>query len=152
MVRYHLVKSGVVENTVVWDAAPPPNAYPGFTVIDGAIGGPGWTWDGTTLSSPIVVTPAPATITRLQLVLGLAASGLITEAEADAMAEGSGVPAAISAAIQALPSAQRLEARIRFKAMTEVERVNPLIDAIGFVAAGKSPAEMDDYFRTWSQL
>jgi hypothetical protein len=67
MPKYHLIKSGVVENTVEWAAAPPAETYPGYTVIEATNGGPGWTWDGTTLSSPASPpSPVPERITNAQ--------------------------------------------------------------------------------------
>lgn len=152
MPKFHLIKSGVVENTVLWDATPPGGAYPGFTVIDGSTGGPGWTWNGTTLSPPASpVLPVPAEISRLQLASGLYELGAITATEAEDMAAGPGIPAAIAAIIASLPIEQQVPTRIRFKGMTRAERTNPLVAAVA-VVFGKTSAEMDDLWRGWSTL
>lgn len=56
MPRYHRIKDGVVVNTE--RAASLPSAE-GFTFIQSNIGGPGWLWDGNTLSAPPAPPPAP---------------------------------------------------------------------------------------------
>jgi hypothetical protein len=104
------------------------------------------------VAPPAAPAPAPATITKLQLTLGLVAAGLITPTEGEAMASGIGIPANINTAISTLPIAAQTEARIRFKGMTQVDRANPLIDAVGMIAAEKTPAQMDQHFIAWSVL
>lgn len=152
MPKYHLIKSGVVENTVVWDVTPPGDAYPGFTVIEANSGGPGWTWNGTTLSPPAAPpVPVPAQITRLQLILGLTMAGLIPAAEGEAAAAGTAIPALIAGVFNTLPPDQAIGARIRWNAMTVCERANPLVAAVA-AASGKTSAEMDAYFIAWSAL
>jgi hypothetical protein len=152
MARFHLVKGGVVANTVLWDAAPPAGAYPDHLVIDGAIGAIGWLWDGSALAPPPPApAPVPASISRLQLILGMAAAGLITPAEAVAAAAGTAIPAVVEAVFASLPEAEATAARIRWHAMTEVERANPLVAAVAMIHE-KTPAQMDQYFREWSQL
>jgi hypothetical protein len=151
MPRYHLIKSGVVENTVEWAAVPPADAYPGYTVVEASTGGPGWTWDGTTLSSPPRNIPVPAQISRLQLILGLTMAGLIPAAEGEAAAAGTAIPALITMVFNTLPPDQAIGARIRWNAMTVCERANPLVAAVA-TASGKTSAEMDQYFRDWSAL
>lgn len=67
MPKYHLIKSGVVENTVEWAAEPPDETYPGYTVIEATTGGPGWAWNGTTLSPPAAPPlPVPQEVTNAQ--------------------------------------------------------------------------------------
>jgi hypothetical protein len=67
MPKYHLIKSGVVENTVEWAAEPPAETYPGYTVIEATTGGPGWSWNGSTLSPPAApAMPVPREITNAQ--------------------------------------------------------------------------------------
>lgn len=95
--------------------------------------------------------PVPASISRLQLILGMTAAGLITPAEGVAAAAGTAIPAVVEAVFASLPATEATAARIRWSAMTEVERANPLVAAVA-TAAGKSPADMDQYFRDWSLL
>jgi hypothetical protein len=152
MPKFHLIKSGVVENTVLWDAMPPPGTYPGYSVIESTAGGPGWIWNGQDLASPPMPTlPVPAQITRLQLLLGLTAAGLITAAEGEDAAAGTQIPGLITAVFNTMPTDQAVAARIRWNAMTVCERSSPLVAAVA-AASGKTPREMDDLFRTWSLL
>jgi hypothetical protein len=154
MARFHLVKDGVVTNTVVWDSPPPPSAYPEFDVVQGESGGIGWLWDGVALQPPPPApppVPVPASITRLQLILGMTFAGLITAEEGENAANGTAIPAVVKAVFDSLPVEAGVEARIRWAAMKEAERGNPLVAAVAS-AAGKSAAEMDQYFRDWSQL
>jgi hypothetical protein len=74
--------------------------------------------------------PVPETVSRRQLLIALAAAGLITEAEALAAARTGEVPAAIDAVFAALPKEQALAARITWATMTVVERDHPLIQAV----------------------
>ncbi len=115
----------VVGNAVIEDWTPPPPAPP-----------------------PV---PVPASITRLQLILGMTIAGLITAEEGENAASGSAIPAVVAAAFAGLPSDVATLARIRWAAMTLVERGNPLVAAVAS-AAGKSAAEMDQYFRDWGAL
>ena len=55
----HIIKNGVVVNTIVATVAEAQAAYPDATCVDATAGGIGWTWDGTTLAAPIVVPPEP---------------------------------------------------------------------------------------------
>lgn len=104
-------------------------------------------------SPPAAPAPAPApdSISRLQLLLGMISAGLITPAEGVAAAAGAAIPAAVEAVFGSLPASEATSARIRWSAMTEVERANPLVAAVA-MAAGKSPADIDQYFRDWSLL
>lgn len=152
MARYHLIRNGVVENTVVWDGTPPEGTYTGFTVIPATEGEIGWTWDGSELSEPTPPpAPVPAEITRLQLLLGLKQSGFITSEEALAAAQGIGVPAAIDDIFNGLSEAAELTARITFATMTRVLRYDALLGIVQW-NADLTDAEMDDLFRTWSTL
>ncbi len=105
---------------------------------------------GLTAENALIV---PAEITRLQLAMGMAAAGLITAAEAESFAGGNALPAAIVAAINAIPADQRPAARIKIAGMSRVERVNPLLSIIMAQATPSvSEAEMDAYFIAWSQI
>jgi hypothetical protein len=52
--RAHIIRDGVVQNTVVAaDIAAAQALYPDALVIEATTGGPGWFWDGTTLTPPV---------------------------------------------------------------------------------------------------
>ena len=51
----HIVKNGVVVNTIVATVAEAQSAYADATCIEASTGGIGWLWDGQTLTPP----PAP---------------------------------------------------------------------------------------------
>lgn len=88
--------------------------------------------------------PAPLmpTITRRQMLLALAAAGLITGAEALAAATTGAVPASIDAVFAGLPDADALAARITWATMSIAERAHPLIAAL--IAASLATAEQVD--------
>lgn len=95
--------------------------------------------------------PVPAVISRRQMLLALAAGGIITPAEALAAATVGTAPAAIDAVFARLPPSDALAARITFATMSEVERAHPLIGAM--IGAGLVAAEQaDDLFRLAATL
>lgn len=134
----------------------PKAAMPGWTFIEtpapADINPFLYRWTGSQLQRRSPPPPAPpSSISRLQLILGMTSAGLITPAEGVSAAAGSAIPAVVEAVFASLPAAEATSARIRWSAMTEVERANPLVAAVA-AAAGKSPSEMDDFFRDWSRL
>ena len=156
MARYQLIKAGVVQNTIEWsnDLLKAQEAYPDYSVVANEAAAPGWLWNGTSFSPPPPPPlPVPDKITRLQLILGMTSAGLITPAEGVAAAAGNAIPAVVEAVFASLPASQATAARIRWNAMTTVERASPLVAA---VAAGATPpktlAQMDQYFRDWSLI
>lgn len=105
----------------------------------------GWYWDGEEFDPPPVVPVAPvvpATVSRRQMLLALAAGAVITPAEALAAAITGAVPATIDAVFGALSEGDALAARITWATMAVVERAHPLIDAM--IAAGVVTAEQAD--------
>jgi hypothetical protein len=100
-------------------------------------------WDGAAFlplaNEPV---PVPRVITRRQLLIALAASGVVSAEEALAAAQTGAVPAAIAGIFDLLPAGQALAARITWATMTEVYREDPLIAAI--VAAGVATREQVD--------
>jgi len=117
-------------------------------VPDGSAVAEGWGWDGAAfapLVAEVVVPVVPASITRSELLLGLAGAGLITDEEALAAATTGVVPAAVDEVFDKLPAAQALAARIKWAAMVVAEREHPLIGAL--IDAGlATPAEVDALF------
>jgi hypothetical protein len=95
--------------------------------------------------------PVPNVISRRQLLIALAAAGLIDTGEAIAAAKTGEVPVLINAFFSTLPPAQQTAARITWATMTRVERNDPLIQAL--IANGVATSEqVDDLFRTAAQL
>jgi hypothetical protein len=78
-------------------------------------------------------------------------AGLITAEEGVAAAKGTAIPAVVEAVFASLPAAEAVAARIRWSAMTIVERANPLVAAVATIHE-KTEAQMDAYFRDWSKL
>lgn len=142
MIAHELDNDGVVINTIVVDSLP----IPGRNLIEATEGGIGWHWDGETLTPPASPPlPVPQSLTYRQFILGLLEISFITEQEAvDAAARV--IPAAIDAIFDTLPSSDATKARVTFKTMVTIERVNPLVSSIG-TAIGKTEEELNDFFR-----
>lgn len=96
--------------------------------------------------------PVPESVTRRQMLIGLATAGFITTAEAIAAAQSGAVPAAVQAVFDALPTqADKDAAAITWAAMSVAERGNALVAALA-AAQGLSSAQVDDLFRAWAIL
>ena len=108
-------------------------------------------WVGDALVGRIAELGALGPITRRQLLLGLAAEGLITPNEALSAAQTGAVPAAVEAVFIALPTDQQLGARITWASMSQAERTNPLV-AMMAAAQGINSADLDALWRQWTQL
>lgn len=93
----------------------------------------------------------PRSITRRQLLLGLAGAGLITPEEALAAATSGAVPAAIDAVFAQLPPAEALGARITWATMSVAERDHPLIGAVA-AEIDLDEAALDALFLAAAQL
>lgn len=90
--------------------------------------------------------PVPASLSRAQFFIMLAASGLATPAEALAGARTGAIPPALEPLFAALPEPAQTTARILFATANEFERRHPLMTAA--VAAGLiTDAALDDHFR-----
>jgi hypothetical protein len=98
-----------------------------------------------------LVPRVPPAITRRQLLLGLQADDVITDAEALAAAQTGAVPAAIESVFANLPATEATAARITWATMSVAERAHPLIAAI-IDANLASAAQIDDAFRRWAAL
>ena len=97
--------------------------------------------------------PPPAPIPNLsfaQLMIGLVSEGWITTAEGEAWLTGT-LPAPVLALIATLPLAQQFAAKARALRPTIVERTDPLVSALG-AAQGKTPEQLDDFFRTYAAI
>jgi hypothetical protein len=95
--------------------------------------------------------PVPNVISRRQLLIALAAAGLIDTGEAIAAAKTGEVPVLIDAFFSTLPPAQQTAARITWATMTQVERHHPLVQAV--IDAQLATAEqVDALFTAAAQL
>lgn len=94
---------------------------------------------------------ASATMSPRQLFIGLLAEGFITEAEAIDAARTGAVPAAVEAVIATLGATDQAAARITWARMGVVERTDPLVGMLA-LAAGQTDAQIDAFFKTYSEL
>lgn len=83
-----------------------------------------------------------------QLLIGLVTEGWITEADGDAWLVGT-LPAPVLVLITSLPADQQFAAKARAIRLSEVMRADPLVVALG-AAQGKTPEDLDQFFRTYS--
>lgn len=97
-----------------------------------------------------VEEPVPQSITFAQLVIGLVAEGWITQAEGEAWLVGT-LPAAVEAVINSLPLNHQFIARARATRPSEVLRSDPLVATLA-AAQGKTPAQLDEFFRMYSLI
>jgi hypothetical protein len=96
---------------------------------------------------PVII---PASITRRQCALQLLADGLVTEAEAVAMAATATPPAYVNTLFAGLSAMDRTRALIDFAA-NAYDRANPLIVGM-MTAVGKTPADADAFFVAAAKL
>lgn len=145
-----------------WVASPAPSAairagYPADTVETPPRPSQTHVWEAGAWVEGAPVEPDPAALrprmrmSRRQLLIGLADMGWITEVEAVAAAGTGAVPAAVEAAITALDPEQQLRARITWAAMSEAQRLDPLV-ALLAAAQGVGDAEVDAFFTTYSSI
>ncbi|WP_029029833.1 hypothetical protein [Salinarimonas rosea] len=139
---------------IVDDAVPAGERATGWSLeLDGDVVRRRWTTEAYTPPP----APVPDSVTPRQLMLGLAAAGWITAAEAEAWAQRTGLPATMLAVIGQLPPDQALSARVTAYTMSAAYRSDPLLRAAAVVAMpGSTDAEidaaLDDAFRAWSVL
>ena len=151
--RLAQIEDGIVVNVIEVDPAAIPDWAADWPEAGDA--GPGWTWDGESFSPPPDPEPpepdrGAMTLTFAQLMIGLVSEGWITEAEGDAWLDGT-LPAPVLGLIATLPEAEQFPARARAKRMFEAARLDPLV--IGLAQAeGKTDAELDAFFLTYSQV
>lgn len=114
-------------NTVVSTIEELQPLFPDAILVDGSIGGIGWSWDGVTLSPPPPEpTPIPTSVTMRQARIALLKQGLLDNVEP------------ILASIP--DELERRAAQIAWEYSASVERDHPLIAAL---ALGLSLQESD---------
>lgn len=91
---------------------------------------------------------ARMSLTFAQLLIGLVAEGWITQAEGTAWLTGT-LPAPVTALIATLPPAEQFPALARASRPSVVLRSDPLVVELG-ANQGKTPEEIDDFFRTYA--
>jgi len=102
--------------------------------------------------------PVPLTMSPAQLRIGLARSGLISEAEARAWRKNEALPVPVQKAIDQLLSAdERFRAEETAFSMTRAERYDPLLIATIRIAKpelGDAEIDMllDQFFRDWATI
>jgi hypothetical protein len=96
---------------------------------------------------PVIKTPD---LSFAQLLHGLVTSAWITEEEAYAWLDGT-LPAPVVGAISQLPENMRLLATARAKMPSSISRMDPLVLLLA-ATQGKSDAEMDQFFATYSAV
>lgn len=143
--------NGVILNVIECDPSAVPDWAADYVDI-GAAGGPGWTWDGTTVAPPPDPAPDRTTMTLsfAQLLIGLVAEGWISEAEGDAWLAGT-LPAGVLALIATMPQASQFAARARAIKPSYIVRLDPLVIQLA-QAQGKSDAELDTFFLAYAQV
>lgn len=111
----------------------------------------GWQVGGTVAEGEYTAPPepppvVPASVTRRQILTGLALVGWITEQEAlDALATGAR-PVAVDAVIGQLPEADRFAATMKWIGFQTAYRDDAMVAALA-TAAGKTEQDVDDFFR-----
>lgn len=143
-----------------FEAIEPIEAPAGATVVPQRPG-PAYVWSAgdwqldETLAAQIAadqlaVQRAAMRLSFAQLLIGLVTEQWITEADGEGWLTGT-LPAAVTAVINSLPEGQRFAAKARALRPSEVLRADPLVAAMG-LAAGKTEAEIDTFFRTYAQV
>lgn len=92
--------------------------------------------------------PVPP-LTFPQLLFGLLSENWITEAEANAWLVDRALPVSVETLLATLPVGQQFLARARALQPTQIVRTDPLVASLG-AAQGKTPEELDNFFRTYA--
>ncbi len=98
--------------------------------------------------APPAPLSVPQSLTFAQLLIGLVTEAWITEAEGEAWLTGV-LPAQVTALIDTLPVEQQFAAKARAARPSEVLRMDPFVVSMG-AAQGKTPEELDQFFRTYA--
>lgn len=110
--------------------------------------------DAIAAGEPVSTPPAPPVVipnlSFAQLLIGLVTEGWITEAEGEGWLVGT-LPDPVLLVISMLPPNQQFAAKARASRPSDVERADPLVAALA-TAEGKTSAEIDDFFITYSTV
>lgn len=127
MARLAQIDGGVVVNVIV---AAPDFTIEGYTLVETAVAGPGWTYADGVFSPPppvAVVAPVPASVTPRQLRLALLELDLLATAEAVVAGEDEATQIAWEYAVQ-------------------FDRADPHWEPLA-AGLGKTADDIDDLFR-----
>lgn len=94
--------------------------------------------------------PVPASISFAQLLIGLVAEQWVTGPEGEAWLNGV-LPQQVSDLIATLPPEQQFAAKVRALRPSVVLRADPLVMMMG-AAANKTPEQLDEFFRMYSEV
>jgi hypothetical protein len=100
---------------------------------------------------PVLPNPAPAAISDRQFAQGLAAAGMISEAEAEEWVGPGIVPAVLLALVEGLPDGGRFAARMLLRGATSFERSHPLTNVLA-AAYGWTAEQTDQFWRECALL
>ena len=141
MTRTHIIVGGIVTNTIIATVSEAQAANPGATCIDAALGGAiGWTYDGQTLTPPVVPPPAPvipSSVSKAQGKTALIAAGLW--------------PAVLAAVAAIEDATQRALAEVALHDTTTWERTSPTLNALAY-GLGLTDAQLDALFIAASEV
>lgn len=100
---------------------------------------------------PTTMASGPVSISDRQFAQGLAAAGLITEAEAENWVDPGTVPGSAMALVAGLPEGDQFAARMLLIGATQFERSHPLTLVLAG-AYGWSEGETEDFWRACAAL
>lgn len=92
--------------------------------------------------------PVPGSMTFAQLLIGLVSEQWISEFEGEQWLQGV-LPPQVTTLIETLPAEQQFAAKARASRPSAVLRNDSLVVSMG-AAQGKTPEELDQFFRTYS--
>lgn len=93
-----------------------------------------------------IVEPVPTSVSRRQLLTGLAVVGWVSEQEAEAALATGALPTAVETVINSLPEEERFTARMKWIGFQTAYRDDPMVAALA-AAEEKTEQEVDDFFR-----
>lgn len=109
-----------------------------------------WTYVAPPPPDPAIAR-ARMSLSRRQLLIGLASRGWITSEEAVAAATTGAMPTAVAAAVASLPAGDQVAARITWASMSVAQRLDPLVELLA-IGQGVTPDEVDAFFTAFAQI
>jgi len=152
--RWAVVKAGKIENVILWDGKAEIDIPVEDLVQHDEVEMDWLVEDGQLVPPPPpppMPEPIPQSISFAQLLIGLVSEGWITPAEGRAWRDRVALPLPVQALINEFPEGQRFAAETRAMAPSTILRADPLVVGMG-AAAGKTPEEIDTFFRTYATV